>query len=147
VVVPADAQAVALDALANSADLELAGVGVRDDDTLNVGDQAEPPWPCVRVTTTPAGDDRGLRWVTAQELLIEAWDHDEPANQVGPAELRDLLYTALHVVHALPDAAPTAGAPVVTAVQSSVAGAPLPDPATGQPRWLAAVIVTIHPGA
>ncbi|HEY1668518.1 MAG TPA: hypothetical protein VGG54_22735 [Trebonia sp.] len=107
----------------------------------------EPPWPDLVVTDTTAGADGDLIWLTSPEIQLEAYG-DLDGNP-GKAALRKLVYTALGALMELCSApypyegAPD-GSPVVTWVQSSRAGGYVPLP-SGQPRYVAAVRLFVHP--
>lgn len=106
-----------------------------------VGGLNEPPYPRVRIVDT-GGDDRQLRWLLAVQLRVEALGDLDGAP--GKQRLRQVCYLALAALAELPDQPTAAGAPVITAVESTAGGgwAPLP---TGQPRYLAGVRVYTHP--
>lgn len=107
-----------------------------------VGARNEPPYPRLVVTDPPGGDDRQLLWLMVTAVQVEAvGDLD---GTPGKAALNGLLYTALGALVELPDQATPPDGPVITAVRSSVAGgwSPLP---TGQPRYVATVLVYSHP--
>jgi hypothetical protein len=106
-----------------------------------VGFDNAPPYPRLRVTEGTGGDDRDLRWLLAPEVQIEALGDLD--GSPGKEALRQALYTALGALAELPDQPSTAG-PVITAVRSSRAGGWVPE-ASGQPRYLAAVRVHVHP--
>jgi hypothetical protein len=117
------------------------------DGKAHVAPAVGPPWPVLRVQSTPAGSDRNLRHLTDQELLVEVWGAPLDVQASSPAALRHVLYVALAALAELPHRTHTAGQPVVTAVRSTVGGSYVPDPTTGQPRVLAAVMVTLHAAA
>lgn len=132
----ADPVTVALRALRESADMEqVLGGG-------QVGGLNEPPYPRVTVTDTPGGDDRGLRWLIAPELQIEALGDLDGRH--GKASLRRIVYTALGVLVEVPEQPTRPGEPVVTAVVSTGAAGWTPL-ATGQGRYLATVRMYLHP--
>lgn len=101
-----------------------------------------PPYPCLRVTDPPGGDDRDLLWLMSKLVQVEAYGDLD--GSTGKATLHSALYTALGALMELPDQATPAGGPVITAVRSAAAGgwSPLP---TGQPRYVASVQVFSHP--
>lgn len=102
----------------------------------------EPPFPRLRITDPPGGDDRGMLWLMAKAVQIEALgDLDGTPSK---AVLNRALYTALGALVELPDQPTPPEGPVITAVRSSVAGgwSPLP---TGQGRYVATVQVYSHP--
>jgi hypothetical protein len=107
-----------------------------------VGARNEPPYPRLRILDTPGGDDRGLRWLIAPEIQVEAYGDLD--GSPGKAALRQILYTALSALMELPDQPPVPGYPIVTQVASSRSGGWVPEP-SGQPRYLAAVRVWSHP--
>lgn len=101
----------------------------------------EPPYPRLRVLDT-GGDDRGLRWLLAQDVQIEAYGDLD--GMPGKSELRRILYVALGAVMELPDQPQTVGYPTVTSVRTVQAGGWVPEP-SGQPRYLATVRLYVHP--
>ncbi|MGW0485758.1 hypothetical protein [Nonomuraea sp. NPDC003214] len=110
-----------------------------------VDGEHEPPYPRLRVADAPGGRENLDSYVVAQRITIEALGPvDGPS--IGKAALRRILYTALRVLAGLP-AAPEGTSPdtVVTAISSSVAGGYVPL-ADGQPRYVATVTATAHPG-
>lgn len=115
---------------------------------VNISRWNEPPWPDLVVTDTSAGSDGDLIWLSNPEIQLEAYGDLD--GTPGKAALRTLLMTAVGALRELADApypygaGMPDGAPVVTWVQSSVPGgwSPL---ASGQPRYLAAVRLTVHP--
>jgi hypothetical protein len=108
-----------------------------------VGSRNEPPYPRVILSDTPGGSDRGLRWLLAPEVTVAViGDLD---GSPGKAELRRILYVVLGALLELPDVPQDApGVPVVTSVDSSAGGGWSPEP-TGQPRYISAVRISIHP--
>lgn len=110
-------------------------------DPSRVGGENLPPYPRLRLTDPP-GSDRGLRWLLAPSLQIEALgDLDRT---VPKKALRDLAYTALEALVELAEAATPLGHPVVTAVESSGGTGWVPM-ADGQPRYLSTVRLYLHP--
>lgn len=101
----------------------------------------EPPYPRLRVIDT-GGDDRGLQWLIATEVQVEAYG--DLGGAPGKQELRRILYLALGAVAALPDQPTPEDGPVITAVRSSRTGSWSPEP-SGQPRYVGAVRVYSHP--
>ncbi len=104
---------------------------------------AEAPWPRLRVAAGPGGDLRTLTWATAPEVALELYG--DPAGWPGPAAMRHTLLTCALAATELPDAQPAPGRPVVSDVRPSgmLIDSPL---ATGQPRWVMSLILTLHPG-
>ena len=113
---------------------ELGGAG-------RVGAVNEPPYPRLRLLDV-AADDRGLRWLVAPEIQVEAYGDLD--GSPGKAALRRILYVALGALQELPDQAPTPGGPTITGVVSSRGGGWVPEP-SGQPSYVAAVRVYTHP--
>lgn len=107
-----------------------------------VGPDNVPPYPRLRVLEVPGGDDRDLRWLLATAVQIEAYG--DLSGAPGKAALRRLLYVALRAVAEIPDQAAPVGGPVITAVSSASAGSWSPEP-SGQPRYVASVLVHVHP--
>lgn len=118
-----------------------------DPATANVGSDVQAPYPFLRVLATPAGSDGLLRYATTQELQLEAWGAELEQDQAGssPAELRAVLYLALQRLAELAESDTELVGVTVVRVASSQPGTYLPDPQTGQPRYLAGVLVTAHP--
>jgi hypothetical protein len=110
--------------------------------TGRVGPVNEPPYPRLRVTDPPGGDDRDLRWLISTEVLLEAYGDLD--GSPGKAALRRILYLAVGVLAELPGQPYQPGQPVITDVRSSRAGGWVPEP-TGQPRYLGSVRVFSHP--
>lgn len=110
--------------------------------TGRVSARNEPPFPHLRVTDPPGGDDRSLRWLMSSAVQVEAMGDLD--GTPGKAVLRQVLYTALGALVELPEQDTPEQGPVITAVRSSVAGgwSPLPN---GQPRYLAILQVYSHP--
>lgn len=113
------------------------------DGKANVSGNVGPPYPACRVFATPAGTDPDPRRLTSPELQVEVWG--DPAEPDNLPPLRDALYVVLGALADLPTKDYATGEPVVTAVRSTASGASLPDPITSQPRYLAAVSLTLHP--
>lgn len=101
-----------------------------------------PPYPCIRVLDPPGGDDRSIRWLIARYVQVEALGDLD--GSPGKAALARILYTALEALADLPYAPPQPGWPVITAVESASAVAWAPEP-SGQPRYVAGVVVSAHP--
>lgn len=114
--------------------------------TVSMLDQ--PPWPDLVISDTTAGSDGDLRRLMSPEIQLEAYGDLD--GSPGKAALRNLLYTAIGAMRELGDApypygsGMPAGAPVVTEVESSRAGGYVPL-ATGQPRYVGAVRLYVHP--
>lgn len=102
----------------------------------------EPPYPHVKITDTPGGADRALRWLIAPELTIET--HGDVDGSPGKAALRRLHLLVLQELRDLPDQPAQPGQPVVTAVGFPGAHGWVPEP-TGQPRYLSRVHLAMHP--
>lgn len=102
----------------------------------------EPPYPRVRLLDPTGGSDLGLRWLVAPRIQVEALGDLD--GSPGKAELRRICYLTLGALTELPERTAAAGDPVVTAVESAAGGgwSPLPN---GQPRYLTAVRVYLHP--
>jgi hypothetical protein len=113
---------------------ELGGAG-------RVGLFNRPPYPLIRVTDPPGGDDRDLLWLIAKNLQLEAYG--DLSGAPGKAQLHRILYVALGALMELPDQVITTGGPVITAVRSTGAVAWSPEP-SGQPRYVATVHVYAH---
>jgi hypothetical protein len=107
-----------------------------------VGAGNAPPYPRLRVTDPPGGDDRRLLWLISTLVQVEAYGDLD--GTPGKAALRRILYVALGALAELPEQDTPAGGPVITDVRSSAAGgwSPLP---SGQPRYIATVQVWTHP--
>lgn len=140
-----DAEAELVGYLAADADAQEV-LALTSDGLANVtaGDPAGP-WPACRVYVTPAGSDRQLRWDIEPEVQVELWDAPAEADQLGPAECRRRLYVLLGRIRAMADRDHQPGQVVVSRVTSAVPGTLLPDPTSGQPRWLATLRVVLHP--
>lgn len=106
-----------------------------------VGARNEAPYPRLRLLDV-GSDDRGLRWLIAPEVQIEAYGDMD--GSPGKAELRRILYVALDALMELPDQPTPADTPVITAVVSARGGGWSPEP-SGQPRYLTSVRVYTHP--
>lgn len=112
------------------------------------GDVLEGSWPALRIFETPAGSDRRLELgVIEPELQVELWDHPERASQLGDAELRRRLYVILGWLVGLPERAWAADEPPISRVRLSNRAQSVPDPSSGQPRWLANATVVIRQAA
>lgn len=107
-----------------------------------VGMFNEPPFPRLRVLDVPGGSDGQLRWLVATNVQLEVYG--DLSGAPGKAALRRALYVALGALRELPDQAAPAGGPVITEVRSSTSGAWSPEP-SGQPRYVASVLVYSHP--
>lgn len=107
-----------------------------------VGADNRPPYPRVRVIDPPGGDDRGLRWHIARYVQVEVYGDLDGAP--GKAALRDITYTVLGALAELPDQPVPPEGPVITSVESAQAAGWSPEP-TGQPRYVAGVLVGAHP--
>jgi hypothetical protein len=107
-----------------------------------VGALNAPPYPCIRVLDTAGGDDRDLRWLMAPEVQIEVYGDLD--GSPGKEALRRILYTALGALTELPYQPYDPEYPVVTDVTVSRSGGWVPEP-SGQPRYLAAVKIWLHP--
>lgn len=107
-----------------------------------VGRVNTPPYPRIRLTDTPGGSDRDVRWLIAPEIQVEVYGDLD--GQPGNAALRRICYIALAAMRELPDQPTPPGGPVITYVTSSRAGGPVPEP-SGQPRYVAACQVWAHP--
>jgi hypothetical protein len=99
-----------------------------------------PLYPCVRITGGP-GSDRDLRWVKDDLVTVEVWG--DPDGTPGPAALKRVMYRVLEALTELPARPVTPGDAIVTAVVSVNPAQPVP--VDGQPRWTAAVLLTVHP--
>jgi hypothetical protein len=108
-----------------------------------VGPYNRPPYPCVRATDPPGGDDLDLRWITRQVVKFEVFGDLEGAP--GKPALKRIAKTILGVLRDLPDVPTEPGQSVVTDVRPSGGGGWAPDPTTGQPKYDHNVLVTIHP--
>lgn len=102
----------------------------------------EPPYPHVRVAGSPGGTDGDLTWVVSPEVLLETYG--DPDGAPGWAELRRLHYVALLAAVQITGRAHTALTTVVTAVLPASSAAASPTP-LGQPRFVSALRVTLHP--
>jgi hypothetical protein len=107
-----------------------------------ISDRNEPPYPHLKVTDTPGGSDRGMRWLIAQELTLELYGDMD--GSPGKADLRRGLVRILTALRDLPDVPAVAGQPVVTSVETTGAFGFVPEP-TGQPRYIARRLVYLHP--
>lgn len=107
-----------------------------------VGSRNSPPFPRLRVLDVPGGDDRALRWLISAPLQVEAYGDQD--GLPGKAALRRILYVALQSLERLPRVPVGPYDPVVTAVQSRGGGGWSPEP-SGQPRYVATVLLTLHP--
>lgn len=108
-----------------------------------VGPRNEPPYPCLRVLDPAGGDYRNLQWLVSVDIQLEAYG--DLGGHPGKSALRRLLNTALGALAELPDAAAPPAGPVITAIASVPGGGWLPEPGTGQPRYIATVRVHLHP--
>lgn len=138
-----DAAAYVIGHVADHEDAQ-AVLAAAADGKANVSAHLAGPYPMCRITPTPASSDRDLVHLADPELLVEVWGAPDDES-VSPAALRDALYVVLAIIGDLPRKDFESGEPVVTAVRSTAGGAPLPDPITSQPRYLAAVSLTVHP--
>lgn len=131
-----DALAVAVAWLSGHARVTAALGGPGRVDATN-----RPPYPRLRLSAA-VGDDRGLRWLIAPAVTIEALGDID--GSLGPHELRRVLYIALGALTEVVEKVYVPGEPVVTAVRSTGAGG-RSDLPTGQIRWLSTVALSIHP--
>ncbi|WP_328491173.1 hypothetical protein [Streptomyces zaomyceticus] len=102
----------------------------------------EGPWPHLRVDHGPGGDLRDLRWAISPEVTLEVLG--DPGGWPGKAELRRILLRCALAAQELAEAPHAPGKPVISGIKPSglLLWAPL---ATGHPRWLMNLSVTIHP--
>ena len=107
-----------------------------------IGASNTPPYPCIRVLDTGGGDDRDLRWLMAPEVQIEVYGDLD--GSPGKEALRRILYTALGALTELPYQPHDPAYPTITDVTVSRSGGWVPEP-SGQPRYLAAVKIWLHP--
>lgn len=108
----------------------------------HVSGALEAPWPHLRVTAGPGGDMRDLRWATEPEVSLELYG--DPGGWPGPAALRRTLLACAVAAAEMPDVPTVPGESVVSGVRPS--GMLIESPlATGQPRWIMGLLVTIHP--
>lgn len=107
-----------------------------------IGDRNTAPYPRLIVADPPGGSNRGLRWLMAPAVQMEAIG--DLNGRPGLAALRRILFVALQEVAAIPDTPVGPGEPVVTAVTADGSGGKVPLP-NGQPRYLSTVILSIHP--
>jgi hypothetical protein len=114
----------------------------RDESTgVRISGVVEPPYPMLRVVTTPGGALNDARWRISPEILLEAWGDTDA--YPGPAALQEIVTTACVCLRGLEDKDYQPWEPVVTHVDVA-APYPLDDP-TGQARWLATATLTCHP--
>jgi hypothetical protein len=108
----------------------------------HVSGEIEAPWPRLRVTSGPSGDLRDLTWAIEPDITLELIG--DPSGWPGPAALRRTLLVCAIAAKELVDAPAVPGEPVIAAIKPSglVIDSPL---ATGQPRWMFGLLVTIHP--
>jgi hypothetical protein len=134
----ADPTPPAIDLLTGSARLaaELGGAG-------RVGAKHAPPYPRLRVRPTPGGSEN-LRTGEMRVLLkLEALDSIEAP--VGEWQLRRILYVAVEELTALTARPHEDGQVVITEVESSAGGGPVPE-ADGRCRYVGTVAIHCHPG-
>lgn len=115
---------------------ELGGAG-------RVGAFNEPPYPRLRVLDVPGGSDRQLTWLIVKNIQIEAYG--DLSGATSKADLHRALYVALGALMELTEQPVPAGQPVITTVRSQTGGVWSPEP-SGQPRYLASVMIYAHPG-
>ncbi|AXI91311.1 hypothetical protein SAM9427_36680 (plasmid) [Streptomyces sp. ETH9427] len=107
-----------------------------------VSGAVEAPWPHLRVAAGPSGDLRDLTWLTQPDVSLELCG--DPSGWPGPAALRRALLVCALAARELPEQPTAPGRPVVSDVKPS--GMLIESPlATGQPRWILGLLVTIHP--
>jgi len=108
----------------------------------HVSGAIEAPWPHLRVAAGPGGDMRDLTWATEPDVSLELIG--DPSGWPGPAALRRMLLVCAIAAKELCDAPAVPGRPVVSNVRPS--GMLIESPlATGQPRWILGLLITIHP--
>lgn len=135
--VDADPVALVLEYLAADTDVTaiLGGAG-------RVGGVDRPPYPRLRVTNPPGGDDRSLTWLVSPLIQIEALG--DPDGKPGNEVLRRVLYTATTALRRLPEQPYTPGTVVVTNVAPVGAGGSSPLPGN-RPRYIGQVRLWLHP--
>ncbi|MFC4014605.1 hypothetical protein ACFOY2_45795 [Nonomuraea purpurea] len=134
----ADPTPPAIDLLTGSARLaaELGGTG-------RVGAAHIPPYPRLRVRPTPGGSENLQTGEMRVLLKLEALDSVEAP--VGEFQLRRILYVAVEELTALPARPHEDGQVVITEVESSAGGGPVPE-ADGRGRYVGTVAIHCHPG-
>ncbi|WP_370419012.1 hypothetical protein AB8O64_11195 [Streptomyces sp. QH1-20] len=102
----------------------------------------EAPWPHLRVTAGAGGDLRNLSWAIEPEVALEIYG--DPGGWPGPAALRRALLMCAVATAELTDAPEDPMRPVVSRVRPSgmLIDSPL---ATGQPRHILGLLVTLRP--
>jgi hypothetical protein len=102
------------------------------------------PYPHIRITPTPAGDERGMVWASDHELSLEVYG--DPDGTPGQAALRRLYYLAAGALAELPDRTDITPLDVVVArVRPTSAGRFVTDPVTEQQRWSGTFMLTVRP--
>jgi hypothetical protein len=133
----ADGRALAVARLLTSSAMTSALGGA---DRVYGGDRPRPPYPMLRVGAGTT-DNRTLTWLLDDGIVLEAWGDLD--GQPGAAELRRILYVAIGVLRDLPDEPAVPGWPVISRAAFPTASY-VPGPG-GQPRYLAAGTLTVHP--
>lgn len=134
----ADALAVAFARLNSSEAVtsELGGEG-------RITDSNTPPYPCVRLIDPP-GNDRFAQHLIAPIVQVEVLGDLD--GTPGKHVLRRILYTVIDELVDIPNQPVGPGQPVVTSVTPSGGGGWSPEP-NGQPRYIATLVMHVHPGA
>lgn len=102
-----------------------------------------PPYPMVRITDPPGGDDGILRRLVSQVIQVEAYGDLDGSTSKG--DLKAIMYTVLGAMAEIPDQPVPQGMAVITHIGSLLGAGWQPEP-TGQPRYLAQVRVWCHAG-
>lgn len=82
-------------------------------------------------------------WIDHALMEISAWSHDR-SGVSGDVEAETICRTAVAALWEMPQIDDD-DLGVVTDVSDQTGPRPIPDPLTGNPRWIAEVLVTLHP--
>lgn len=99
-------------------------------------------WPFLTVRRI-GGPTTRHHWLDHPLMEIAAWseDHSGISGDVEAELICSIAVAALHEMPQIDDD----GLGVVTDVRDQTGPRPIPDPLTGNPRWIAEVLLTLHP--
>ncbi len=115
----------------------LAVVGSAD----RIGSDNRPPYPRVRITDPPGGDDRLFRRLVTTVVQVDVYGDLD--GTLAKGDLKQVCYIVLSALAELPDQPVPSGAPVITHVESLLGAGWQPEP-TGQGRYISQVRVYSH---
>lgn len=99
-------------------------------------------WPfltCRRI----GGSAKTHHWIDQAQLEIAGWSFDRSGTS-GDIEAALICRTAVAALHDIPQVDPE-GLGVVTGVRDLTSPRPIADPVTYRPRYIAEVLLTLHP--